>query len=259
SRLNVLTKASAMPFDSGLCTGVKHGTRPRAAAKSSVSLAVKGLPLSDSHSTACGAWIVAKRSSTASSIRSRTIEPLTPTPATACQASTSRSWASMTKTMRTISPFQQVISKTSEHQRRFERITTTLPSCRRPLRAPLGRPPHKNSRAAPLQPGDEVGTYTYTQLLRMDRRYVAAAEEAIRLGPERRTSGFPEQRTGASDRGRGMETGIYGATLRWARIGVMMVVCSRQDALAADQLPQEIVGNWCLAIERMLPETYAYR
>src|SRR5262249_9434781 len=65
-------------------------TRPRAAAKSSVSLAVKGLPLSDSHSTACGAWIVAKRNSTACSIRSRTIEPLTPAPATACQASTSR-------------------------------------------------------------------------------------------------------------------------------------------------------------------------
>src|SRR5262245_15751109 len=79
-----------MPFDSGLRTGVKHGTRPRAAAKSSVSLAVKGLPLSDSHSTACGAWIVAKRNSTAYSIRSRTIEPLTPAPATACQASTSR-------------------------------------------------------------------------------------------------------------------------------------------------------------------------
>src|SRR5262245_16052864 len=134
-----VTKASAMPFDSGLRTGVKHGTRPRAAAKSSVSLAVKGLPLSDSHSTACGAWIVAKRNSTACSIRSRTIEPLTPAPATACQASTSRSWASMTKTMRTISPFQQVISKTSEHQRRFERITPTLPSCRRPLRRPVWR------------------------------------------------------------------------------------------------------------------------
>jgi hypothetical protein len=44
---------------------------------------------------------------------------------------------------------------------------------------PLGRPPHKNSKAAPLQPGDEVGAYTYAQLLRMDRRYVAAAEEAI--------------------------------------------------------------------------------
>ena len=38
SRLNVLTKASAMPVDCGLCTGVKHGTRPRGAAKSSVSL-----------------------------------------------------------------------------------------------------------------------------------------------------------------------------------------------------------------------------
>jgi hypothetical protein len=25
------------------------------------------------------------------------------------------------------------------------------------------------------------------------------------------------------------------------------------------QLPREIVGNWCLEIERMLPETYAYR
>jgi hypothetical protein len=52
-----------MPFDSGLCTGVKQGTKPRAAAKSSVSLAVKGLPLSDSHSTACGAWTPPKRSS----------------------------------------------------------------------------------------------------------------------------------------------------------------------------------------------------
>jgi hypothetical protein len=44
----------------------------------------------------------------------------------------------------------------------------------------------------------------------------------------------------------------------WARIGVMMVVCSWQhDALAADQLPQQIVGGWCLTSE--LPGTYAYR
>ena len=63
---------------------------------------------------------------------------------------------------------------------------------------PPGRPPHKNSKAAPLQPGDEVGAYTYAQLLRMDRRYVAAAEEAIRLGLERRTSAFAEQRKLAS-------------------------------------------------------------
>ena len=121
---------------------------------------------------------------------------------------------------------------------------------------PLRHPPHKNSKAAPLQPGDEVGAYAYAQLLRMDRRYVAAAEEAIRLGLERHTSAFAEQRTGAGDRARGMETGIYGATLQWACIGVMMVVCSWYDALAAAQLPREIVGNWCLAIERMLPETY---
>ena len=81
----------------------------------------------------------------------------------------------------------------------------------------------------------------------------------IRLGLERRTSAFAEQGTGASDRARGMETGIYGATLQWARIGVIMVACSWHDALGADQLPREIVGNWCLEIERMLPETYAYR
>jgi len=44
------------------------------------------------------------------------------------------------------------------------------------------------------------------------------------------------------------------------QIGVIMVVCSRHGALAADQLPREIVGNWCLAFERTLPQTkYAYR
>src|SRR5947207_3000465 len=48
-------------------------------------------------------------------------------------------------------------------------------------------------------------------------------------------------------------------SLQWARIGVIMVACSWHDALGADQLPREIVGNWCLEIERMLPETYAYR
>ena len=32
SRLKVFTKASAMPFDSGLLTGVKQGTRPIAKA-----------------------------------------------------------------------------------------------------------------------------------------------------------------------------------------------------------------------------------
>jgi hypothetical protein len=46
----------------------------------------------------------------------------------------------------------------------------------------------------------------------------------------------------------------------WARIGAIMVVCSWHDALAANELPREIVGNWCIAIERMLPgKTYTYR
>jgi hypothetical protein len=56
-----------------------------------------------------------------------------------------------------------------------------------------------------------------------------------------------------------MRTGIYGATPQWARIGAIVVVCSCHDALAADQLPPQIVGVWCLTSEGMLPETYAYR
>ena len=56
-----------------------------------------------------------------------------------------------------------------------------------------------------------------------------------------------------------MGTGVYSAAPQWARIGVIMVVGSWHDALAADQLPREIVGNWCVAIERMLPgKTYTY-
>jgi len=56
-----------------------------------------------------------------------------------------------------------------------------------------------------------------------------------------------------------MRTGIYGATPQWARIGAIMVVCAGQDALAADELPRQIIGHWCLTSEAMLPDTYAYR
>jgi hypothetical protein len=56
-----------------------------------------------------------------------------------------------------------------------------------------------------------------------------------------------------------MGTGIYGATPQWPRIGAIMVVCFCQDALAADQLPRQIIGVWCLTSEAMLPDTYAYR
>jgi hypothetical protein len=59
---------------------------------------------------------------------SRMSEPLIPALTTARQAMISRSWASMMKAPRTMSPFQQVNSNPSEHQRRFERMTITLPS-----------------------------------------------------------------------------------------------------------------------------------
>jgi hypothetical protein len=54
-------------------------------------------------------------------------------------------------------------------------------------------------------------------------------------------------------------TGIYGTTPQWARVGALVVVCSCHDALAADQLPRQILGAWCLTSEGMLPERYAYR
>src|SRR6185436_10652686 len=87
----------------------------------------------------CGAWMAANRLSMASSIMSRTMLPLMPALATACQAMISRSWASMMKARRTRSPFQQEISNPSEHHRRFERMTTTLPSWRRPFLRPVCR------------------------------------------------------------------------------------------------------------------------
>jgi hypothetical protein len=124
---------------------------------------------------------------------------------------------------------------------------------------PLGRPPHKNSKAAPPQPGDEVRVYTLLSCCGWIVATSLLPRGRIRLGLERRTSAFAERGTGASDRARGMETGIYSAIRQWAHIGVIMVACSWHDALGADQLPREIVGNWCLEIERMLPETYAYR
>jgi hypothetical protein len=59
--------------------------------------------------------------------------------------------------------------------------------------------------------------------------------------------------------GHDMRTGIYGVTPQWARLGAIMVVCACQDPLAADELPRQIIGHWCLTSETMLPDTYAYR
>jgi len=50
---------------------------------------------------------------------------------------------------------------------------------------PVGRPPHKNSKEAPPQAGDELGAYSYSQLLRMNDRFVERVERAIARGLER--------------------------------------------------------------------------
>jgi hypothetical protein len=49
----------------------------------------------------------------------------------AIQPMTSRSWQSKAKATLTTSPFQQVNSRLSEHQRILERRVAILPSCSR--------------------------------------------------------------------------------------------------------------------------------
>jgi hypothetical protein len=69
---------------------------------------------------------------------SRIISPEMPA-VVAVQPITSRSWQSRAKATRTTSPFQQVNSSASEHQRTFERIVATWPSCSRDRRRPVWR------------------------------------------------------------------------------------------------------------------------
>ena len=102
------------------------------------SVAAKIEPLSDNHCTGCGARIVPKRCSTERTIMSRIISPEMPA-VVATQLITSRSWQSRAKATRTTSPFQQVNSSASEHQRQFERIVATWPSCSRGRRRPVWR------------------------------------------------------------------------------------------------------------------------
>jgi hypothetical protein len=53
---------------------------------------------------------------------------------------------------------------------------------------PRGRPPHKNSRAALPEPGDEQPAYTHAQLVRFDNRFRARLLHAFRKGLESRES-----------------------------------------------------------------------
>jgi len=51
---------------------------------------------------------------------------------------------------------------------------------------PRGGPPHKNSKAAPSEPGDEQGAYTHAQLIQMDNRFRARLLRGFRRGKESR-------------------------------------------------------------------------
>jgi hypothetical protein len=53
---------------------------------------------------------------------------------------------------------------------------------------PLGRPPHKHSKTAVAQPGDEQFTWTRERLERMDARFTKRLEWAFQWGHERRAS-----------------------------------------------------------------------
>jgi hypothetical protein len=90
------------------------------------------------HCTGCGERIVPKRRSMQRTIMSRIISPEMPA-VVATQPIASRSWQSRAKATRTTSPFQQANSSVSEHQRQFERIVATWPSCWRGRRRPVWR------------------------------------------------------------------------------------------------------------------------
>jgi len=102
------------------------------------ALAAKIDPLSVSHCSLCGARMSPNRCSTHCTIMSLIISPEIPA-VVATQLMTSRSWLSRAKATRTISPFQQVNSSASEHQRSFERLVMMVPSCARGTRRPVCR------------------------------------------------------------------------------------------------------------------------
>ena len=139
SRFSVFKKAWQTPLLLGLRTGVKQATRFRAVAKSTVSLAEYGKPLSAGHWTGWGARTSPNRPSTQAAgsmlpTMSRIISPLMPPPVVATRAMISRSWVSMANATWTPLPFQQGVTKPSEAQRWFDADATTLPSCTRMTR-----------------------------------------------------------------------------------------------------------------------------
>ena len=51
---------------------------------------------------------------------------------------------------------------------------------------PRGRPPHKNGKAAPSEPGDEQGACTHAELIRMNNRFRTRLLRAFKRGKENR-------------------------------------------------------------------------
>ena len=45
----------------------------------------------------------------------------------------------------------------------------------------------------------------------------------------------------------------------WAYTSIVMLMCLCQEAPVKSQMPKQIIGNWCLALDQMTNETYAYR
>src|SRR5205085_3808988 len=121
------------PLISGLSTRVKQGTRLSAKSVSIVLWAAKiviGEPLHGMRRAD-----LTKALLDTVDHMSRIISPEIPA-VVATQLITSRSWQSRAKARRTTSPFQQVNSRPSEHQRMLERSVATWPSCSRGRRRP---------------------------------------------------------------------------------------------------------------------------
>jgi hypothetical protein len=81
---------------------------------------------------------------------------------------------------------------------------------------PRGRPPHKNSRAALPEPGDEQPTYTRAQLIRFDNRFRIRLLRAFRHGlehPESAANQLSVTRSACPYRPRALSSSLQSAAL----------------------------------------------
>jgi hypothetical protein len=115
-----------MPLLSGLSTGVEPSSRFKAAAIGAIGSEDRTVVRQPLDPAGCPE--VAKPLLKHCTTISLTISPEIPA-VVATQPMTSRSWLSSANATRTTSPFPQVNSSTSEHQRMLERLVMMVPSC----------------------------------------------------------------------------------------------------------------------------------